>query len=185
MEKWYDQEEREMLSCSIFSVHEMKRKSEGGEKGSFYVLRAPDWATVVPLIYDENGRRCFIMVEQYRHGSGEVTMEFPAGTVDPGEGVTETAERELLEETGYSCRSLEQIGALSPNPAFMDNTTYTFLAEGLRPEGEQNLDRHESMYIHSIAVEEVRRKMGTGAYNNAIMVSALALFNKRDRDGCM
>ena len=185
MERWYDEEEREMLSCSIFSIHEKTRRSESGRRGSFYVLHAPDWATIIPLTYDEQGRRCFVMVEQYRHGSAGVTMEFPAGTVDPGEDVVETAKRELREETGFSCDSLERIGAVSPNPAFMDNTTYTFIAENLRHEGEQDLDLHESMHVHVVPVEEVRKKMGEGIYTNAIMVSALALFNRWDRNGCM
>lgn len=180
MERWFDKKKRELLSCSIFRVEEVLKESDRGGRGDFYILHAPDWVTVVPLTVDESGRDCFLMVEQYRHGSGGVTMEFPAGTVDPGEDPRQTAERELREETGYCAGTLMRIGALSPNPAFMSNTTYTYVARDLRYKGEQQLDVHESINIHLVSVEDVRGSMGTPPYNNAIMVAALALY-----EGCV
>jgi len=45
------------------------------------------------------------MIEQYRHGSETVILEIPGGCVDPGEEPIKAAERELLEETGYTNRS--------------------------------------------------------------------------------
>lgn len=178
MDRWYDKETRELLSCPIFRVEEVRRRSEHGKEGDFYVLHAPDWVTVIPLVSDEEGHRCFIMVEQYRHGSGTVTMEFPAGTIDPGEEAEKTALRELREETGYSAGSLVSIGKLSPNSAFMSNVTHTFVAYDLQFEGVQQLDMHESINMHRIPVDNVRERMGTGMYSNAIMAAALMLFNK-------
>ncbi len=63
------------------------------------------------------------MVKQYRHGSDSITLEFPAGMVDPGEDAKETAKRELLEETGYTSQSIVLVGKVNPNPAFMTNIT--------------------------------------------------------------
>ncbi len=181
MENWNEIRRRELLSCSIFRIIEAERESEGGKRGKFYLLEAPDWVTVLPLTRDDKGRSCFLLVEQYRHGSGKGTFEFPAGTVDPGENPHETARRELREETGYTADGLKTIGVLSPNPAFMSNHTHTFLAEGLRPAGDQRLDIHESIRVHLVPVEEVQKKMGTGSYDNAIMVAALALYDRYAR----
>ncbi len=181
MERWNERQRREILSCPIFGVDEVKRRSEKGSEGDFYVLRAPDWATVVPVTEDAEGRRCFLMVEQYRHGSDRVTIEFPAGTVDPGEAPETCARRELREETGHSAGELVQIGELSPNPAFMENSSYTYVARSLVYEGEQSLDLHESMHVHTIPIEEVRRSMGHAPYENAIMVAALMLFDRWER----
>ncbi len=181
MEDWYEKRRRELLSCSIFRITEAERESEGGKRGSFYILEAPNWVTVVPLTRDDKKRRCFVMVEQYRHGSGRGTIEFPAGTVDPGELPEEAARRELREETGYEADTMQEIGVLSPNPAFMSNFTHTFFSEGLKLVGGQQLDTHESIRVHSVPIDEVREKMGTGRYDNAIMLAALALYDRYER----
>ncbi len=51
------------------------------------------------------------MVRQFRHGSGGITIEFPAGTIDPGENPEIAAKRELLEETGLVNVELKQFKA--------------------------------------------------------------------------
>lgn len=43
-----------------------------------------------------------LLVEQFRPPLQQAVLEFPAGLIDPGEDVTQTAVRELREETGYS-----------------------------------------------------------------------------------
>ena len=117
------------------------------------------------------------MVRQYRHGSDSVTIEFPAGTVDHGEEPKAAALRELLEETG--CRPLKDIvelGSVSPNPAFMNNRVWFFFVEGVENISGQSLDTNEQLDMMAIPVEEVIRSMGTGVYDNGIMLIAQAFF---------
>ncbi len=61
------------------------------------VLESVDWVNVVALTKDGLS----IMVDQYRFGIGERTLETPGGMVDAGETPLAAAQRELLEETGY------------------------------------------------------------------------------------
>ncbi|OBA20407.1 hypothetical protein METBIDRAFT_44333 [Metschnikowia bicuspidata var. bicuspidata NRRL YB-4993] len=42
-----------------------------------------------------------VLTKQFRPPVGKVVVELPAGLIDPNESVATTAERELLEETGY------------------------------------------------------------------------------------
>ena len=118
------------------------------------------------------------MVEQYRHGSDEITLEFPAGMIESDELPSNAAMRELLEETGYMAGEIIEIGAVSPNPAFMNNISYTFLACDLELNGAQNLDMHEYIHFHLIPVTEVLKKMGTGRYSNGVMMMALAYYHR-------
>lgn len=175
---WHETHRTKLLESSIFSVQRIHRRSSDGREGDFICLDAPDWVTVVPWLQNRDGGQQFIMVEQYRHGSNKVTFEFPAGTIDPGEAPRRAAERELLEETGYTAGTLIPLGDVSPNPAFMNNRVHVFLASGLKWQAEQNLDEHEQIRCHFEPVEKVYRQMGSGAYDNGVMVIALEFFSR-------
>jgi ADP-ribose pyrophosphatase len=175
--KWATLGRRELLRCPVFTVVERESEGPGGRKGKFVVLEARDWATVVPLVR-KDGEDCFLMVRQYRHGSGELSLEFPGGVVERGEAPAAAAARELEEETGYRAESIRLAGALSPNPAIMGNTFHVFLAEGLSRSGRVELDEHEVIDSFLVPVREVRADMGTGQYSHALMATALFLADR-------
>jgi 8-oxo-dGTP pyrophosphatase MutT (NUDIX family) len=63
----------------------------------FYTLWQPDWV----LILARTAEGKWVMTEQYRHGTGKIALEFPAGIIDKGETPEQAALRELQEECGY------------------------------------------------------------------------------------
>ncbi|MCA1618303.1 MAG: NUDIX hydrolase [Acidobacteria bacterium] len=114
-----------VTDCRVFKVRrDFSADPRGRGEHDFYVIEAPDWINVIPLT--EDGEVVFI--EQYRHGTGEISLEIPGGMVDPGEEPRDTAARELLEETGYEAREVVFLGRTRPNPAIQDNWIHTFLA---------------------------------------------------------
>jgi 8-oxo-dGTP pyrophosphatase MutT (NUDIX family) len=173
---WTTKEKRKMLDGRIFDVLEVDRLSPEGNEGSFIQLDAPDWVTVLPLTVDSLGHACFVMVRQYRHGNEEVTLEFPAGTVERDEHPRDAALRELLEETGGRPLDLIKIGEISPNPAFMNNSMTFYVAEAMEFIQQQNLDEHEQITVELVRVNDVIHSMGTGMYNNGVMVAGLLYF---------
>ena len=167
------------MNCRIFKVLSSRRRSFAGKEATFFLLDAPDWVTVVPLVRNSGGEDCFVMVRQYRHGSMSITLEFPAGTVEKGEEPHTTAARELTEETGYRAGSLMPLGSVSPNPAFMNNTMHTFLATDCTDTRVQSLDEHESVDVELVPVKDVKARMGYGEYSNGIMLIALSYYERR------
>jgi ADP-ribose diphosphatase len=163
----------------IFNIYQVQRESAEGLIGTFYEVDAPDWVTIISHITDEKLGSCFLMVRQYRHGSNEITLEFPAGMVEKGEDAEVCAGRELLEETGYKAGSLELLGKVSPNPAFMNNTVSTYLADGLELIRKQELDEHELIDVVLVPVREVLASMGEDEYNNGIMMISLGFYLRR------
>ncbi|MGA2546350.1 MAG: NUDIX hydrolase [Rectinemataceae bacterium] len=182
--KWKKLGRRELLASPVFTVVERENEGPGGRLGRFVVLEAPDWATVVPFIR-RGTETFFIMVRQYRHGSDEVSVEFPGGVVEKGEDPAAAAARELAEETGYSASSIRLAGSVYPNPAFMDNHFHVFVAEGLTRSGETDLDEHEVIDTFLVPAAEVRAAMGSGQYSHALMATALFLADRllRGEDG--
>jgi len=155
----------------IFDIEQVNRISPEGEEHPFVVCRTPDWVTVIPELPGPEGTS-FLIVNQFRHGSGTLSREFPAGVVDPGETPLEAAVRELREETGHTAAEMIPIGKINPNPAFMSNTSWTFLARGLEKTDSLDLDAQEFLTWSAVGEEEVASRMGQGAYNSAIMVQA-------------
>ena len=175
---WKDIERKKLQSCRIFDLYEVKRISPVGRERSFFLLDAPDWITVIPVLKNDEGIECFLMVEQFRHGSSKLTLEFPAGIVDKDESPENAALRELKEETGYRAGKITELGAVSPNPAFMNNSTYTFAAFDLELTDIQHLDDDEFIHFHLIPVSTVEKEMGTGRYSNGVMMMALAYYKR-------
>jgi ADP-ribose pyrophosphatase len=70
-------------------------------------IHLPSFTTVAVLALTDDDR--VVLVRQFRPGPGQVLMELPGGVVDPGESPVEAARRELLEESGYAARTVEQV----------------------------------------------------------------------------
>jgi len=176
--EWKPADSREILKTRVFSVCEKDSISPEGEKKTFISLKAPSWVIVVPFYKDSSGEDIFVMVQQWRHGSESVCIEFPGGVVDKGEKAEEAALRELLEETGRTPKNIKCLSTLSPNPAIMENSCTVFLAELDNVEGKQNLDEDEFLNILKIPVKKVIQNMGNPPYTHAIMNAALFLYLK-------
>jgi 8-oxo-dGTP pyrophosphatase MutT (NUDIX family) len=176
--RWEELSRRRVASCSVFDVYASERAASDGRRGEFWLLEAPDWVNVVPVLGGRVPR--FVMVRQFRHGAGAITTEFPAGLVERGEDPRAAAARELAEETGYAAGRLTLIGKVRPNPAFMSNWCFTFLAEDLaRSAGRsRGLDPHELLEMVEVPVEEAEKWMGTGEYVNSLTLVALSLHHR-------
>ncbi|MDE6099006.1 MAG: NUDIX hydrolase [Muribaculaceae bacterium] len=135
----------------------------------YYVLEYPTWVNIVAITADG----MFLMVEQYRHGLGEVLTELVAGCVEEGETPLEGARRELLEETGYGNGTWEQITVLSSNAAANNNLSYSFLAVGVEKLGSQNLDNTEDIQVKLYTREEVRQMLLRDEIRQANMAAPL------------
>ena len=168
---WTDIRQTRLARLGIFNINLVRRRSVTGQKGRFVVVDTPDWVTIVPLIRREPD--VVYTVRQFRHGSGNITVEFPAGVVHGGEPPETAARRELLEETGCKAGELIHIGAVNPNPAFMNNKIHTFVALDLERVQDLDLDDLELLELEETALDAVFQGAGSGEYDNGILLIAL------------
>ncbi len=173
-EKWRRLKGRTLLTGPVFTVTEVVSEGPEGRVGTFSVLEARDWATVVPVIGGGKDLS-FLMVRQYRHGMEEVCVEFPGGVVEAGEAPMAAAVRELEEETGYRAGRMVHAGTVSPNPAIMANRYHVYVAFDLTASGKLSLDEHEIVDAYEVPADEVFAKMGEPPYSHALMACALLL----------
>lgn len=160
---------REMVAdCRVFAVDRVRRRSPfSGREGDFFGIVSEDWVNVIALT--DAGE--VVLVRQYRHGSDEITVEIPGGIVDAGETPAEAARRELLEETGFTCREIVEIGRVRPNPAILNNWAYTLLATGLE-RGDQNLDEHEEIEVLMCPIDTADGLLADGVITHSLVVNA-------------
>jgi 8-oxo-dGTP pyrophosphatase MutT (NUDIX family) len=165
---WRERSRSTVARCGIFDLIRAERSAVDGRRGSFYVLEAPEWVNVVPVLPGER----FLMVRQYRQGIQRTTVEFPAGLAEAGEPPLRAAARELEEETGRRASTLRPIGRIAPGPAFMNNWCSTFCAEDLSPPGPARPDELEQLEVVEVALAELAEKIGTGEFVNSMTVVA-------------
>lgn len=175
IEPWSVVEENKEYSTPIFNLLQrqvMLEAEHENMEGIFYVLDAPAWINVIAL----TPRQEVLLVEQYRYGTEQPTLEIPGGMVDEGEDPQEAAKRELLEETGYRSNQWRSLGKVSANPAIMTNYTHLYVAEECEFVGSVNPDSHERIIVHKKPMDKFLKLVHDGTIHHAIVLAAVARF---------
>lgn len=142
---------------------------DGRVHPEYYVLEYPAWVNVIAVTPENR----FVMIEQYRHGLGDVFIELVAGVVEDGEEPQAAARRELLEEAGYAGGDWELLTVLSQNPSTTTNLTYCYLARGVVKVADQHLDATEDIAVHLLTEAEVRNLLARDAIKQSLMAAPL------------
>lgn len=111
----------------IFSVSRLHVQLPDGREAVRDVVRHPGAVAVVALTDD--GHIC--LVRQYRTALGRVTVEIPAGKLEPGEDPLAAAHRELEEETGFTADKMAYLTSIASSDGFCDEVIHLYMATGL------------------------------------------------------
>lgn len=170
IEKWKILESRYLIRRPWLTARVDKVELPNGVvHPEYYVLEYPTWVNIIAVTTD--GR--FVMVEQYRHGLGDVFTELVAGVAEKGEEPLQAARRELLEETGYGGGEWQLYTVLSANPGSMNNLTYTFLATGVESMSKQHLDATEDIAVRLLTADEVKAMLLSNEMKQSLMAAPL------------
>ena len=125
----------------IFDVERLQVRLPNGHTSVRDVVRHRGAAAVVALT--TSGK--IALVRQYRTSLGRVTVEIPAGKLDPGEDPLECAKRELKEETGFVAGRIAYLTTIATSCGFADELIHIYLAtqlsfEGARPDDDEFLN---------------------------------------------
>lgn len=128
-------------------------------------------ANAVILGIKEDGN--VLLVRQYRHSFKEGVLSLPAGKMDEGETIQQTAKREFQEETGYIANTLIDLGTYQVAPAYSDETCTVFLAKDL-VKGHIKRDADEFLNLYEVPLSKFIQDCCDGTISD--MRSCLACF---------
>ncbi len=128
---------KELFKGRIITVRLDEVELPDGNKSAREVVDHPGGAGILAVDGED-----MWLVRQFRYPYKEVIEEIPAGKLEKGEEAIVTAGRELIEEIGYDCESIEPFGMIYPTPGYTSEHLYIFLARGLKKR-ETHLDEDE------------------------------------------
>lgn len=137
--------------------------------------------SVVVLAVDDSISTPRILLErQYRHAAGDYLWELPAGRIDPGERELHAAQRELLEETGYTADRWRCILHFYASPGFVAETMSVYLATGLHA-GKAHPEEDEVIDMKFVSLPAAVKMVIGGAIRDAKTISSILWFDHTSR----
>jgi 8-oxo-dGTP pyrophosphatase MutT (NUDIX family) len=173
-QKWRITQSETVLQDRWIDVRADHCLTPGGvEISPYYVLSYPEWVHVVAITADDH----VVLVRQYRHAAGVLTLELPGGALDPADtDIEQAASRELEEETGFTAPYWEAITSLHPNPATHTNRVHFFLARDAVLTHPQSLDPGEAgLTVELFPIQTVLDGLRSGLLDQAAHASGLLL----------
>jgi len=158
----------EVFSGKLLRVRRDVVRLPDGSRSVREYVRHPG-AVVMAALFDD-GR--VLLERQFRYPHGREFIELPAGKLEPGEPHLETAQRELLEETGYVASDWRRLGVLHPSVAYTDEAIELFLAKGLTKR-EASLDDGEFLEVLEVPLAEAIAMVRDGRITDAKSVAGL------------
>jgi ADP-ribose pyrophosphatase len=145
----------------LHAMRDTVRLPDGNQAFREYVIH-PGAVMVVAELPD--GR--LVLERQFRYPVQSVMVEFPAGKLDPGEDSLACAQRELLEETGYTARQWARAGVLHPVISYSTEFIDIWFARELTA-GERKLDAGEFLDVFSASADELLQWCRDGRITDA------------------
>ncbi len=162
-----------LLECRRFAVERITYSARDGSPLIREVVRHPGSVILLPLL--DNDQVC--LIRNRRIAVGETLIELPAGTREPGEAPEVTAERELIEETGYRAEKIEQTAAFFAAPGILDEQMILYTATGLTP-GVPQREPGEEIENLVVSRQETLRMISDGSIRDAKTLIGLLLWNQ-------
>lgn len=163
-------ESEELFAGPAFGVRRDRIRTEDGQETLRDVVDHPGAVTMVPV--DDDGRLWF--VRQYRHPTGEVLLEFPAGTLEEGESSQDCALRECREEIGMQPAQLDLLASFYLAPGYSSELNHLYLARGLTRAPLEG-DEEETIEVERYTVDEVYDLIASGILRDAKTLAGLLL----------
>lgn len=158
--KWKVVTQQDVSPSKWFPVIKEEVELPNGKIIDYYKSKLANVSMIVPITKNKE----VIFVKQYKHGIGEVCVEFPAGRIENGSTAQAAAIAELSEETGIAASEsdLIELTVLLTEPSKSSVKVYGFLITNVEITQKQELEETESIEILKIPISELDEFIAKG-----------------------
>jgi ADP-ribose pyrophosphatase len=159
---------RNVYDGELLHVRADRARLPDGKVAVREYITHPGAVVIIPLL--DNGE--LVLERQHRYPLHRDFYELPAGKIDRGEDPLQCAQRELLEETGYSAKKWRYITTLYPCIGYSDEKLLYYLAEDLTFTSA-SLDDGEHLEVFTLTLAAALDWVKTGKITDNKTVSGL------------
>lgn len=161
-----------IFTCPYLSLHRDRvRLPNGAIIEDFYLV---DYPCDAVGILASNPRGQLILCRVPRYSTNTHEWEIPAGGLEAGETPLQAAERELREETGYSCKDLRLIYSYYPQSGSSNKVFHLVACKTLEKLNEP--DENEISATAWFEIAELRDALQQNAFHNGLTLSGVLLW---------
>ncbi|WP_145586069.1 ADP compounds hydrolase NudE [Yersinia kristensenii] len=155
----------------LFTVEAVDLEFSNGVQRVYERMRPSNREAVmiVPIIGDD-----LLLIREYAVGIEEYELGFPKGLIDPGEGVLEAANRELMEEVGFGAERFDYLRKLTMAPSYFSSKMNIVVAQNLYPQSLEG-DEPEPLPQVRWPIANMMALLDEPGFREARNVSALFL----------
>lgn len=128
-----------------------KLKIDGKKIIDYTWFKSSDVVVIVPFICEDT----LVMIKQFRYPLQKILLEFPAGHIEDGEDIVQTAKRELLEETGYIANTIEYMYSYYPSVSKSKQSVHVFRAKELVKDKSNHEDTEDIEVIENVKLQDI------------------------------
>ena len=177
---------KKLVDCNFLKMYELDLLNKNSNPKKYFVAsrrneeelacktnnhNKADAVMIVPITRDDE----FIILKQFRPPINDYIYEFPAGLIDVGEEIEESAKRELFEETGLSIISMELLLKASYTSVGMSDESVAVVKAIVEGEiSTDNTEDDEEIEVLKIKRENVKEFI---ANHNTSIKTALTLLS--------
>lgn len=145
---------KNILNKPFIQVEKQRVVLPNGKETDWYITQGKGAVIVIPLL--KTGE--ILLQRTYKHGCQNIIVEFCAGMIEKNEDISNSAVRELQEETGYVAEKIELIGECFANPTGSPQKYFIFLARGCEKKCKTHFDDAEQIENFTAEnIEEVEK----------------------------
>ncbi|MFT3705265.1 MAG: NUDIX hydrolase [Agriterribacter sp.] len=154
IEKWKILSKEDVSPSKWFPIERHSVALPNGKiLDDYYVTTLGEVVVIVAITVNHE----LVLVQQYKHGLGEVIIELPAGMKQENTSLIQSAANELEEETGIKVdpSAFIYLGKLCNNPTKSNQVSHGYLITDVTFNSQQQLDDTEEISVLTYPVSVV------------------------------